>query len=73
MSYTFAPAAALHGAATGAPPAEPAWASELEQRLLERVDGWFSAELDERVIRIVEDKLRAETERRMWRGGTGVY
>lgn len=72
MSYTFAPDAARTGAADTAP-AEPAWSSALEQRLLERVEGWFSTELDERVIRIVEDKLRDETERRMWRGGTGVF
>ena len=71
MSYTFASDAGVAGAA--APPAEPAWASALEKRLLERVDGWFATELDERVIRIVEDRLRDETERRMWRGGTGVF
>ena len=45
----------------------------LALQLLDRVDEWFSTELDERVIRIVEDKLRDETERRMWRGGAGVF
>lgn len=72
MSYTFLPDVAPPGAA-GTPPAEPAWASALEQRLVARVDARFAAELDERVIRIVEDKLRDETERRSWRGGAGVF
>ena len=72
MSHTFLPDIGPAGAA-GAPPAEPAWASELEQRLLERVDDWFTSELDARVIAIVEDKLRAETERRAWRRGPGGF
>ena len=72
MSYTFGSAAGPAGA-SNATPAEPAWASALEKRLLDRVDGWLATELDERVIQIVEDKLRDETERRIWRGGTGVF
>lgn len=72
MSYTFMPEVARGGPA-GVPAPEPTWASEIEQRLLARVDERFEAELDERVIRIVEDKLRDETERRMWRGSTGVF
>ncbi|WP_420111889.1 hypothetical protein [Pseudactinotalea sp.] len=69
MRYTFM----QPEPASAAAPAEPAWASELEQRLVDRVDEWFARELDERVIRIVEDKLRDETERRAWRGGAGVF
>ncbi|GAB2618757.1 hypothetical protein [Pseudactinotalea suaedae] len=72
MSYTFLPDADRTGA-PGASPSEPAWAGEVERRILDRVDEWFSAELDDRVIRIVENRLRDETERRVWRGGPGVF
>lgn len=48
-------------------------ADEVENRVLDRVEAWLAVELDDRVMRIVEEKLREETERRAWRRGLGVY
>lgn len=50
-----------------------AWVDTVENRVLDRVEAWMSVELDDRVMRIVEEKLREETERRAWRRGLGVY
>jgi len=49
------------------------WVDAMENRVLDRVEAWMSVELDDRVLRIVEDKLREETERRAWRRGLGVF
>lgn len=50
-----------------------AWVDAVENRVLDRVEAWMSIELDDRVMRIVEEKLREETERRAWRRGLGVF
>lgn len=50
-----------------------AWVDTVENRVLDRVEAWMSVELEDRVLRIVEAKLREETERRAWRRGLGVF
>lgn len=52
---------------------EPGWVVDVEQRVMDRVDAWLGVELDDRVLRIVEDKLREETERRSWRHGAEAF
>ena len=67
--------AAMSALPTGTEPTETesAWVGQIEQRVIDRVDAWLDVELDDRVIQIVEDRLREETERRAWRRGTEVF
>lgn len=62
------------------PPPAPASAGELElvaldveSRVVARLDAWLREELDEHVLRLVEERLQEETERRSWRRGTEVF
>lgn len=71
MSYSFTAPGTAEPA--GREDRDPAWMSAVEQRVLDRVDAWLDVELDDRVVRILEDKLREETERRAWRLGPGVF
>lgn len=48
-------------------------AAQVEQRVLARLDGWLAAELDDHVLRLVEERLQEETERRAWRRGAEVF
>jgi hypothetical protein len=50
-----------------------ALAAQVEQRVLARLDGWLAAELDDHVLRLVEERLQEETERRAWRRGAEVF
>lgn len=48
-------------------------ASEVEQRVVARLEQWIASDLDERVIDLVEQRIDEETERRSWRLGTEVF
>lgn len=50
-----------------------ALAAQVEQRVLARLDGWLATELDDHVLRLVEERLQEETERRAWRRGAEVF
>lgn len=73
MTYSFNPGIAVGDSAEPSEAESEPWVSAVEQRVIDRVDSWLQVELDDRVIRIVEDKLREETERRAWRRGVGVF
>ncbi|QOR70361.1 hypothetical protein IM660_17465 [Ruania alkalisoli] len=72
MSYSFLPAQERDPGGSSAI-AEPTWVRDLEDRVLSRVDAWLDTELDDRVMAVVEEKLREETERRAWRRGMEVF
>lgn len=48
-------------------------ARDVEARVLARLEAWKREELDDHVLRLVEDRLQEETERRSWRRGTEVF
>jgi hypothetical protein len=48
-------------------------AAQVEQRVLARLDSWMATELDDHVLRLVEERLQEETERRAWRRGAEVF
>lgn len=56
-----------------APPGLDDVAHQVELRVLARLEEWKREELDEHVLRLVEDRLQEETERRSWRRGTEVF
>ncbi|SEE66240.1 hypothetical protein [Ruania alba] len=72
MSYSFLPAQEREPGGSSAN-VEPSWVRDLEDRVLTRVDEWLDTELDERVMAVVEERLREETERRAWRRGMEVF
>ncbi|WP_159618058.1 hypothetical protein [Ruania rhizosphaerae] len=72
MSYSFLPPQEHEPGGSGAI-AEPSWVRNLEDRVLTRVDEWLDSELDDRVLAVVEEKVREETERRAWRRGMEVF
>lgn len=73
MSMSFAFPSEGFGSQESGPEPDPAWVRSVEERVIDRVDAWLQVELDERVVEIVEEKLREETERRAWRRGAGVF
>jgi hypothetical protein len=48
-------------------------AGHVESRVVARLEAWKREELDEHVLRLVEDRLQEETERRSWRRGPEVF
>ncbi len=48
-------------------------ASEVQQRVIARLEDWIVTDLDERVLDIVERRMSEETERRAWRMGSEVF
>ncbi|NLF05050.1 MAG: hypothetical protein GX593_08660 [Actinomycetales bacterium] len=48
-------------------------ASEVEHRVVARLEEWIATDLDERVLELVERRVAEETERRAWRLGTEVF
>ena len=48
-------------------------ASEVEHRVVTRLEEWIASDLDERVIELVVRRMAEETERRAWRLGTEVF
>ncbi len=60
-------------APTGDPGSWTTLADQVEARVVARLDGWLAAELDEHVLRLIDDRLQEETERRGWRQYGGVF
>lgn len=48
-------------------------ASEVQQRVIARLEDWIATDLDDRVLELVERRMSEETERRAWRTGTEVF
>ncbi|NLF04529.1 MAG: hypothetical protein GX593_05955 [Actinomycetales bacterium] len=48
-------------------------ASQVQQRVLARLEEWIASDLDDRVLELVERRMSEETERRAWRLGTEVF